>query len=430
MSALTPARPRTGFVALRHRDFRFYVTGATLSMMADNIEHVITYWVLWQTFQSPLLAGFAVISHWVPFLLLSVYFGALADKYDCRRLIQASQGLFMLVSISWGLLFFTGQLQMWHAMVLLSLHGMAGAIWSPPEQLMLHDIVGHDELTSAVRLNATGKMLGILMGPAVGGIILLLAGPATGIMINALIYLPLSLSLLRIKSTGHQHGAEARKLSFAGAWRTVIDSGSNRAIFSMIAMAGMASFLIGSFTPQMPEFARDFASSDASRDYTMLLIAGGLGAVLGGLALEITGARKVTVNMALAGAALWGVSVAGFGLTHSFAAALVFLFVAGIGQLAFSSVAQTIVQLQAPAEKRGQLVGAFSMAQSGMKSGAGVSVGVVGSAIGIHPALGMSAILTVVLAAGMYLYANSRPMPQPAYVEVDGIISEEPPACC
>jgi len=149
MSALTVARPRPrlGFSALHHRDFRFYVTGATLSMMADNIEHVITYWVLWQTFQSPLLAGFAVISHWLPFLLLSVYFGALADKYDCRRLIQASQGLFMLVSISWGVLFFSGQLQMWHAMVLLSVHGMAGAIWSPPEQLMLHDIVGRDELT-------------------------------------------------------------------------------------------------------------------------------------------------------------------------------------------------------------------------------------------------------------------------------------------
>ncbi|HUZ77864.1 MAG TPA: MFS transporter [Chloroflexota bacterium] len=423
-------RPRLGFTALHHPDFRFYVTGATLSMMADNIEHVITYWVLWQTFHSPLLAGFAVISHWLPFLLLSVYFGALADKYDCRRLIQASQGLFMLVSISWGLLFFSGHLQMWHAMVLLSLHGMAGAIWSPPEQLMLHDIVGRDELTSAVRLNATGKMLGILMGPAVGGIILLLAGPARGIMINALIYLPLSVSLLRIKSTGHQHGAEARKLSFAGAWRTVIESGGNRVIFTMIAMAGMASFLIGSFTPQMPEFARDFATSDAGRAYTMLLIAGGLGAVLGGLALEITGARKVTVNMAIAGAALWGVSVAGFGLTHSFPAALAFLFVAGIGQLSFSSVAQTIVQLQAPAEKRGQLVGAFSMAQSGMKSGAGVTVGVVGSAIGIHTALGLSAILTVVLAAGMYLYANAVPTPQPAYVEIDGVVTEEPPACC
>jgi MFS family permease len=428
-AAVAPARPRLGFTALRHPDFRFYVTGATLSMMADNIEHVITYWVLWQTFQSPLLAGFAVISHWLPFLLLSVYFGALADKHDCRRLIQASQGLFMLVSVSWGVLFFTGHLQMWHAMVLLSLHGMAGAIWSPPEQLMLHDIVGRDELTSAVRLNATGKMLGILMGPAVGGLILLAAGPALGIMLNALIYLPLSISLLRIKSTGHKHGAEARKVSFADAWRTVIESGGNRAIFTMIAMAGMASFLIGSFTPQMPEFARDLAGADASHAYTVLLLAGGLGAVLGGLALEITGATRVTVNMALAGAALWGVSVAGFGLTHNYVAAAVFLFVGGIGQLSFSSMAQTIVQLQAPAERRGRVIGAFSMAQAGLKSGAGISVGVAGSAIGIHPALALSAGLTVVLALGMYVYANAAPALQPVYVEA-GVPEEAPPACC
>ena len=71
-------------------------------MMADNIEHVITYWVLWQKFHSPALAGFEVISHWVPFLLFSVYFGSLADRYDCRRLIQAAQALFMLVSAPVG----------------------------------------------------------------------------------------------------------------------------------------------------------------------------------------------------------------------------------------------------------------------------------------------------------------------------------------
>jgi MFS family permease len=63
---------------------------------ADNIEHVTTYWVLWQKFHSPALAGFEVISHWVPFLLFSVYFGSLADRHDCRRLIQAAQALFML----------------------------------------------------------------------------------------------------------------------------------------------------------------------------------------------------------------------------------------------------------------------------------------------------------------------------------------------
>ena len=73
----TVAAPRR-FAALRNRDCRPYLFGALLAMMADNIEHVITYWVLWQRFHSPALAGFQVTSHWVPFLLFSVYFGALA----------------------------------------------------------------------------------------------------------------------------------------------------------------------------------------------------------------------------------------------------------------------------------------------------------------------------------------------------------------
>jgi len=67
-----PSRKRVAFAALQHRDFRwFFVT--MLAMMADNIEHVISYWLLFQKFHSPVLAGFADISHWTPFLLLSVY---------------------------------------------------------------------------------------------------------------------------------------------------------------------------------------------------------------------------------------------------------------------------------------------------------------------------------------------------------------------
>ena len=104
-------------------------------MTADNIEHVISYWVIFQAFHSPSLAGFAVISHWVPFLLFSVYAGALADRYDCRRLIQISQGLFMLASFAWGVLFLSSVLRMWHAVVILLLHGAAGVISAPAVQL-------------------------------------------------------------------------------------------------------------------------------------------------------------------------------------------------------------------------------------------------------------------------------------------------------
>src|SRR5437868_14204942 len=113
------------FAALHNRDYRAYFGGWTLTMMGDNVEHVISYWVLFQTFHSPALAGFAVISHWVPFLLFSVYFGSLADRYDCRKVIQASQLIFLSVSVGCGMLFVTHQLQVWHAMVLPDFHRIA-----------------------------------------------------------------------------------------------------------------------------------------------------------------------------------------------------------------------------------------------------------------------------------------------------------------
>jgi len=77
-------------------------------MLADNTEHVISYWVLHQKFHSPALGAFAVISHWVPYLLLAGYSGALADRYNPRRMIQCGMLLFMAVSIGWGLLFLHG----------------------------------------------------------------------------------------------------------------------------------------------------------------------------------------------------------------------------------------------------------------------------------------------------------------------------------
>src|SRR5258705_13578148 len=91
----TPPHSQLAFAALHHRNFRFFFVGTMLAMMADNIEHVVSYWLLFQKFHSPALAGFAEISHWTPFLLLSLYFGGVADRYDCRKVIQAAQLLFM-----------------------------------------------------------------------------------------------------------------------------------------------------------------------------------------------------------------------------------------------------------------------------------------------------------------------------------------------
>src|SRR3984957_15576585 len=160
---VAPAAKHVSFAALQHRSFRYFFIGNATAMMADNCEHVISYWVMYQKFHSAELAGFAVISHWVPFLLLSGYAGALANRIDTRRMIQLGMLLFMSVSISWGVLIATGTLTVWEAMLLLTIHGLAGVMWTAPAQLLIHDIVDQAQLPSAVRLGAMTRYLGTLL---------------------------------------------------------------------------------------------------------------------------------------------------------------------------------------------------------------------------------------------------------------------------
>src|SRR5204863_9741832 len=104
---------------------------------------------LFQTSPSPAPGGFAMPSHWLPFLFFSVLSGALADRFDPRRIIQIGMALFVAASLGWGVLFLTGTLQMWHAAALLVIHGFAGVFWHPSAQLLIHDIVGTATLQSA-----------------------------------------------------------------------------------------------------------------------------------------------------------------------------------------------------------------------------------------------------------------------------------------
>src|SRR5690349_22599899 len=188
MTATAPAAP--SFAALRIRGYQAHFGTYLLAMMADNIEHVISYWMAFQKFHSPALGGFAVVSHWLPFLLFSVPAGALADRFDPRRIIQCGMALFILASVGWAYFFITDTLQLWHAMALLVIHGCAGVLWQGATQMLLHDIVPTPDLPSAVRLLATARYLGVLVGPAVGGALMLTVGPKYGLLVNVLFYLP------------------------------------------------------------------------------------------------------------------------------------------------------------------------------------------------------------------------------------------------
>ena len=403
-SSASPA-PRS-FAAMRNPGFRAQFITYVLSMMADNIEHVISYWVVFQKFHSPALGGFAVLSHWLPFLLFSVASGALAERFDPRRVIQAGMGLFMVASLAWGYFFITDTLQMWQAMVILVIHGCAGVLWQTPNQMLIYDIVGPQDLPSAVRLNAMARYLGIMVGPAVGGVILLALGPAHGIMLNTIFYLPLMLWLVKAPygprfRTGTPPPRRAVR-GLADIVNTVRDIRQHTVIVSMTVLAGAASFFVGNaYSSQMPGFAAELGHGDPGMSYSMLLAADAAGGLLAGLALEGRNLLPPRPRTAIILALLWCVALTVFALSHSYALALCFLLAAGFLELSFNAMAQSLVQIDAPPDMRGRVIGLFNMASLGLRAFSGISVGLLGSLIGIHWSLALSALATMIVAGGL-----------------------------
>ncbi|WP_271593511.1 MFS transporter [Bradyrhizobium sp. CCBAU 65884] len=394
-----PVAASGSFAAMKSVPYRLQFTAYVLAMMADNIEHVISYWVVFQKFHSPALAGFAVLSHWLPFLLFSVAVGGLADRFDPRRIIQCGMLLFIVASSGWGFFFITDTIQMWHAMLLLVIHGCAGVLWQTPNQLLLYDLVGPADLPSAVRLNAMARYLGILVGPAVGGIIMLTLGTSHGIIFNTLFYLPMLLWLFW--APVRDNSVAVRRFAVRGLADIVLTIraiGTQPTLTAMTWLAGLTSFMIGNaYHAQMPGYAGDLGHGDPGVSYSVLLAADAAGAVLAAIALESWGRLKGTPRTAIMLAMLWSAALLGFATVRIYPVAIVLLFFAGFFELSFNTMAQALVQVNAPHDIRGRVVGLYNMAGLGMRAFSGITVGLFGAAIGIHWSLGLSAAVLLAL---------------------------------
>jgi MFS family permease len=342
----------------------------------------------------------------VPYLLFSVYSGALADRFDCRRLILVSQGLFMLASLSWGVLFLTGTLQTWHAGAILLIHGAAGVLYGPAGQLVVHDIVGTSELPSAIRLNATARYLATLLGPAIGGGLMLALGPGLGLVANLALYLPLCVYLMLMPYSGHSRDAGAAprtpRLGLGDVARVFNEARAEPRIITLVLLAGATSFFVGNaFQVQMPEYAHDLGADDHGALYSVLLAANAAGGLIGVILLESVTFVQPGVRFTIGCAAAWGVTMALFSMAGSYRLAVTLLIVAGLFNVAYMSMAQTLVQLLAPPRLRGRIVGLFNTAMMGLRAGSGVTIGVLGAAIDIHRSLAINAVVVALVALAL-----------------------------
>jgi transmembrane secretion effector len=279
----------------------------------------------------------------------------------------------------------------------------------PGSQLIIHDIVGREYLQSAVRLNSTGRQLGILLGPGIGGATMLFFGPATGLFINVFMFLPMVLFMFILPYTGHGRdegmSGRAPRFSLRGAIQLMRETSANPTILSMILLGGATSLLVGNaFQAQMPEFAHGYGHDKQDVAYSVLLGANAAGAVIGGILLEGRGWLKASARNASFCSILWCLTITAFAVSQYYYLSVVLLFFAGVLNLAFMSMAQTLVQLQAPTQLRGRLIGLFNTSNNGLKAFSGVTVGVVGGLIGVHWSLALSSMILLAVTVALFAF--------------------------
>jgi MFS family permease len=189
----------------------------------------------------------------------------------------------------------------------------------------------------------------------------------------------------------------------------------NPVLASMTVMIGASAFFVGNaYQAQMPGFALDLGHGRADFSYSVLLAADAMGGLSAGLILESGGMLPPKVRTAFILAMIWCCALLGFAGSHSYVVAITLLFVAGFVELGFNSMAQTLVQLHAPAGMRGRVIGIFSMSALGLRTFSGMSVGLLGSLIGIHQSLEYSAAALLLLYAAIFAARRVFGQRQPA----------------
>jgi len=251
------------------------------------------------------------------------------------------------------------------------------------------------------------------VGPAVGSFIMLLLGPTHGIFLNVVFYLPLLLWLwkapygprFRVGAMPVQRAVRG----LADIVQTIRDIAGDRAIVTATGLAGIAAFFVGNaYQAQMPGFAHDLGHGDPGLSYFMLLAADACGAVVAGIVLESLSLLRPNPRTALLLAMAWALAIGTFAMVHVYALALAVLFVAGMFELSFNSMAQTLVQMNAPAAIRGRVLGLFNMASLGMRAFSGVTVGLIGSVVGIHTSLAVAALAVLLCTATLLAFYSLK----------------------
>jgi MFS family permease len=396
----TPLRaaPPSALAALRYPDFARYAIARFLATISWQMLNVAVGWQVYAITRDPLALGFVGLAQFLPFLVLVLPAGQVADRHDRRLVLIGAYTVEAACAATLLAMTLSGATNVWPIYLAMALFGTGRAFWMPAGQAMTPNLVPTEAFPAALALNSTLFQSAIIAGPAIGGL-LYLAGPAVvyGTALVLLAAVVVLVALIR----------PIQAAAVAGAWRARDVLEGLRFVFQRKPLLGAISLdlfavLFGGATAMLPIYASDVLDVGPA-GLGLLRTAPGVGAALTAVWLSVRPISRHAGRWMFSGVAAFGVATIVFGLSESFVLSLVALALIGVADMVSVFVRHLLVQLETPDAIRGRVSAVNSMFIGASNELGEFESGVAARAMGLVPSVVFGGVACLAVVA-VYLW--------------------------
>lgn len=387
---------RNTFSSLYVRNYRLYYIGQVISTSGTFMQSVAQAWLVLQLTNSGTALGITSALQYVPILILGPYGGVIADRISKRRILYFTQSLSGILALALGVLAATGLVRVWMVYILALLLGVVTAFDNPARQTLYIELVGAENLRNAVTLYSTMVNLARVIGPALAAALIAAFGLAPCFIINGVSYgaVVIMLAMMRADELMLTPPLPRAKGQFQEALRYVAASPVLAGGLLMMGIIGMLTF---EFQVSLPLIAQYTFHGDAG-SYAFLTGSMGFGAVVGGIAFA--GLKNVVPRRLVSAALLFGAAILAAAFMPTIVLSALALVVVGVFSINFSSLGNSVLQLESSPQMRGRVMSFWTIAFIGTTTLGGPIVGWMGQNAGARWGLAIGG-LAALAAAGL-----------------------------
>lgn len=416
-------RINTIFRSLKYRNYRLFFGGQSISLIGTWMQRIAMPWLVYHITGSALMLGVVSFAGQIPTFILAPLAGVLTDRFDRYKVLLITQIISFFQALLLAILALTGNIEIWHIVVLSILFGCINAFDVPSRHSFVIEMVEKKEdLGNAIALNSMMFNAARLIGPSVAGIILASAGEGICFLINAISYLFVITSLFMMKIKPREIIRKDTRL--LKELKEGLDYTFGFApIKNLILLLAVVSLMGTSYQVLMPVFAKEILHG-GSQTYGFLMGAAGLGALLGAFYLA---SRETVLRMGRiipAAAVLFGASLVVLSFMRNIPVTLVLMIIVGLGLMLQTAASNTILQTITDDDKRGRVMSFYTMAIMGTAPFGSLLAGFLAKTIGT-PATILTGGVSCVIGALLFLrkLPELKQLVRPVYEKL-GIIPE------